>query len=147
MKTQQMLVVVGIAMLSLVTQACAPIEAPTPFTSTPGTTIGPTIGQPPKPAPPVEPIPVAPLAPAMTPASAASPAAGAPSAEIPSVSVEDVKRKLDGGSDLILVDVRDEAAFGISHIRTAISIPLEALPDRLTEIRQGPEVIVYAECT
>lgn len=141
------LALAALAMLALSVQGCVPQGATTSFTSTPGGTLGPAVGQPPKPAPPVEPTPVAPLAPPTALPSAASPVAAPSSADVPTISVEDVKRNLDGGSDLILIDVRDEAAFAISHIRTAISMPLEELPGRLAEIKQGPEVIVYAECT
>jgi rhodanese-related sulfurtransferase len=57
-----------------------------------------------------------------------------------------VKSKLDSGQNIVLVDVRDKAAFDASHIGQAISIPLEVLPSHCMEIPQGVEVIVYAEC-
>jgi hypothetical protein len=66
---------------------------------------------------------------------------------VPTVSVEDVKLKLDSGQDFTLVDVRDASAFDESHIDTAISIPLSELFDRYNEITQDFETIVYTECS
>ena len=62
------------------------------------------------------------------------------------ISVEDVKLKLDSGQNFILVDVREQSDFDTSHINTAISIPVDELPDRYEEIPQGLEIIIYAEC-
>ena len=62
------------------------------------------------------------------------------------ISVEDVKLKLDGGQNFTLVDVRDKQTFDESHIDTAISIPVDELPGRYEEVPQGLEIIIYAEC-
>jgi hypothetical protein len=65
---------------------------------------------------------------------------------VSSVSVEELKDKLENGSPIMLVDVRNRDDFLTNHIKGAVSIPLDEIPDRYQEIPQDKEVIVYADC-
>jgi hypothetical protein len=65
---------------------------------------------------------------------------------VSSISVEELKDKLEDGSPIILVDVRNRDEFLTNHIKGAVSIPLDEIPDRYQEIPRDREVIVYADC-
>jgi uncharacterized membrane protein YdjX (TVP38/TMEM64 family)/rhodanese-related sulfurtransferase len=63
--------------------------------------------------------------------------------EKPMLAVADLKRQLDGGEDVLLLDVRSAADFTgeQGHITAARNIPLDELPGRLAELedfRQRP---------
>lgn len=62
------------------------------------------------------------------------------------ISVEELRDKLEDGSPVMLVDVRNRDEFLTNHIKGAVSIPLDEIPDRYQEIPQDKEVIVYADC-
>ena len=66
--------------------------------------------------------------------------------EVQSISVDDLRDKLEDGSPIILVDIRKKDDFLTNHIEGAVSIPLDEIPDRYEEIPQDKEVIVYADC-
>jgi hypothetical protein len=66
---------------------------------------------------------------------------------VPKVTVEEVKQKMDSGFIFILVDVRSKTDYDKGHIVRAVSIPIQALPGRYTEISQESEIIVYGACT
>jgi 3-mercaptopyruvate sulfurtransferase SseA len=65
---------------------------------------------------------------------------------VSSISVDELKDKLENGSPIMLVDVRNRDDFLTNHIKGAVSIPLDEIPDRYQEIPQDKEVIVYADC-
>jgi len=116
-----------------ITPSSTLVETPVPTiinTQTPMTTLEPTS------------VPT----PELTSTPTISPTATPTPVPVPTISVEDVKLKLDGGQDFSLVDVRDEQAFNESHIDTAISIPFNELALHTREIPQDLEVIVYSEC-
>lgn len=54
----------------------------------------------------------------------------------PMLEVAELKRQLDAGEDVLLLDVRTAAEFtgDLGHIPRARSLPLEELPQRLTEL-------------
>jgi uncharacterized membrane protein YdjX (TVP38/TMEM64 family)/rhodanese-related sulfurtransferase len=54
----------------------------------------------------------------------------------PMVEVADLKRQLDAGEDVLLLDVRPAADFAgeWGHVRDARSLPLEELPQRMAEL-------------
>lgn len=53
----------------------------------------------------------------------------------PMLEVLDLKRELDAGEDVLLLDVRTAAEFTaeLGYIAQALNVPLEELPERLTE--------------
>ncbi len=76
----------------------------------------------------------------------ASPATPIPSlSEIPRVTATEMKAILDSGSNIAIVDTRSEAAYERAHIVGAISIPLEEISQRYTELDDYNGVITY--CT
>jgi rhodanese-related sulfurtransferase len=56
----------------------------------------------------------------------------------PMLEVSDLKRQLDAGEDLLLLDVRPAAEFAgeWGHVREARRLPLEELPQRLAELKE-----------
>ncbi len=65
---------------------------------------------------------------------------------VTTVSIEELKQRLEGGHSLAILDVRPRTDFDASHIAKALSLPLQEIPNRYGELPQGTEVIVYAEC-
>jgi hypothetical protein len=73
--------------------------------------------------------------------------------EIPRISVEEVKAKLDAGSNIVIVDSRHEMSYDSNHIAGAISIPLsdmsslssEEITQRYSDLHLYDEIITYCE--
>jgi len=63
------------------------------------------------------------------------------------ITAEETKRLLDGGAPVVVVDVRSASNFGKSHLKGALSIPVDDLLSRYGEIPTGSAVIVCASCT
>jgi hypothetical protein len=63
---------------------------------------------------------------------------------IPRVNLPDARLAYESGS-AVFVDVRDESSFESAHIPGALSIPLNALPDREDELDPNTWIITY--CT
>ena len=66
-----------------------------------------------------------------------------PFPEIGRVSVDEVKRRLDAGDPVVIVDVRSPEAFAAGHIAGALSIPLRAILDRTHELPRDREIFLY----
>jgi len=67
-----------------------------------------------------------------------------PKVDIPSLSVLDLKKKLDSGEDFILLDVRipvDAAKYGL-ETPLLLYISLNDLPARYTEIPAGKTLVI-----
>lgn len=64
---------------------------------------------------------------------------------VPSYYAEHVKRFLDAGEPVVLVDVRPPAAYRAGHLPGARSVPLSELKGRLGEIPRAGRVILYGE--
>lgn len=58
------------------------------------------------------------------------------------VSRADLAARITAG-DVVVVDVRPEIEYAAAHIAGALSIPLDQLPDRLTELPEQVEVVAY----
>jgi len=58
------------------------------------------------------------------------------------VTPEEVRRKLDAGDDVQIVDIRPPAQYRRGHIPTAVNVPLPDLPRRVDEIEWGDDVVV-----
>ena len=73
--------------------------------------------------------------------------------EILRIRVEDVKAKLDAGSNIVIVDSRTKMAYDRNHIAGAISIPLsdlttissEEITQRYSDLHLYDEIITYCE--
>ena len=66
-----------------------------------------------------------------------------PTISITFVSAEQVKQHLDAGRPQLLVDVRSWAEYAAGHLPKAVSIPLEVLSVRMTEIPRNIPVVLY----
>ena len=65
-----------------------------------------------------------------------------PDGAVPSVTVQELKRKMDAGEALTLIDVREPWEYDIAQIIGSRLIPLGELEERLTELpREGMLVI------
>ena len=66
-----------------------------------------------------------------------------PFPEISRVSVDEVKRRLDLGEPVIIVDVRSPEAYAVTHIAGALSVPLRAILDRTHGVPRDREIFFY----
>ena len=66
----------------------------------------------------------------------------------PMLEVADLKRQLDAGEDVLLLDVRPAADFAgeWGHVRDARSLPLEELPQRLMELKEHKQRPIRLIC-
>ncbi len=63
---------------------------------------------------------------------------------IPTIQVEELKRRLDAGENLFLLDVREEYEYDISNIGGHL-IPLPELSERVRELDAGKEIIAFCK--
>lgn len=63
---------------------------------------------------------------------------------IPAIQVEELKRRIDAGENLFLLDVREEYEFEISNIGGCL-IPLAELPERVNELDASREIIAFCK--
>ena len=63
--------------------------------------------------------------------------------EIPTVSVAELKQKLDAGENFQLLDVREPFEHEMANIDRAKLIPLGELPERMNELDSGRLTIVH----
>jgi adenylyltransferase/sulfurtransferase len=61
---------------------------------------------------------------------------------VPSLSVLELKRKMDAGEPLALVDVRESWEYDIAHIAGSKLIPLDELEERLVELPRDGVLIL-----
>jgi 3-mercaptopyruvate sulfurtransferase SseA len=66
-----------------------------------------------------------------------------PSIPITFIGVESVKQRLDADQPPLLVDVRSAEEYANGHLPKAVSIPLEVLSARMTEIPSDIPVVLY----
>ena len=61
------------------------------------------------------------------------------------ISVEDLKKKLDNGDDIFLLDVREPHEYEINNINNGYLIPLNDLPDRVNELDSSRDIVAYCK--
>lgn len=61
------------------------------------------------------------------------------------IDVTEVKRKLDGGDDFVLIDVREPHEHRIASIPGARLIPLGELPRRIGELNPQADTVVHCK--
>ena len=66
---------------------------------------------------------------------------------IDTIPAERVKRLLDSGVKLVLVDLRPAREFQENRLPGARSIPITDLPKRFEEIPKTGQVVLYCACT
>jgi rhodanese-related sulfurtransferase len=67
-------------------------------------------------------------------------------AEVEAISREELVKRLRG-NDVVLVDVRPAEEFDAGHIDGAVSIPLDELDERLSELPADSEIVAYCRGT
>jgi rhodanese-related sulfurtransferase len=67
-------------------------------------------------------------------------------AEVEAISREELVKRLRG-NDVVLVDVRPAEEFDAGHIGGAVSIPLDELDERLSELPADSEIVAYCRGT
>jgi rhodanese-related sulfurtransferase len=63
---------------------------------------------------------------------------------VPEIRVEELKRRLDAGENLFLLDVRDESEFEISNIGGQL-IPLAELSQRINELDANQKIVTVCK--
>jgi 3-mercaptopyruvate sulfurtransferase SseA len=98
-------------------------------------------------APPAQAVPTLALTQVVEPPSTPS-AGNLPSteAEVPRVSLEDARAAIESGA-AIVVDVRSDAAYEVSHIPGAINIPLGEIESNPTILKLDKEQWIITYCT
>jgi len=66
--------------------------------------------------------------------------------EVPTITMAEVKEKLNKAADITIVDVSSADSYRQFHLQGAISIPYAELSKRASELSRQSETIVYA-CT
>jgi|SRR5579863_1868905 rhodanese-related sulfurtransferase len=61
---------------------------------------------------------------------------------IAEVEPQELKRRLDAGDRLLILDVREPWEIAIASLPGTLNIPLQEVPARLVEIDRGAELIV-----
>lgn len=57
----------------------------------------------------------------------------------------EVKKKIDRGEDIVIIDVREEYQYKKGHLKNAIHIPLAKIRTRLKKLDPNKETIVYCQ--
>jgi len=63
----------------------------------------------------------------------------------PTISVHELKRKIEGNGGFTIVDVREEFEYEIARIEDSKLIPLGELPARLDELQQDEEIVLLCK--
>ena len=63
---------------------------------------------------------------------------------VPEIRVEELKRRLDAGENLFLLDVRDESEYDISNIGGRL-IPLPELSKRISELDVHQKIVTICK--
>ncbi|MFN3133996.1 MAG: molybdopterin-synthase adenylyltransferase MoeB [Candidatus Kryptonium sp.] len=61
------------------------------------------------------------------------------------ISVEELKSKLESGENIILIDVREPHEYEINRIHGSRLIPLSELPEKVNELDQTSEIVLYCK--
>jgi rhodanese-related sulfurtransferase/rubrerythrin len=59
------------------------------------------------------------------------------------ISAEEARELLERSRDVLLLDVRQPEEYEKGHIPGAVLIPLPELPDRLSELKRGRDIVTY----
>jgi 3-mercaptopyruvate sulfurtransferase SseA len=79
---------------------------------------------------------------APTAAQTTKPAAAQNPGDTRRVSIEETQKAVEAGS-AVIVDVRDAATYKTSHIKGAISVPLQQFDERVGELPKDKLIITY----
>ncbi len=79
------------------------------------------------------------------PQAEAAEAAEAAAEPVPTLSVQDLKTRLDGKEKFVLLDVREQFEFDICRIAGSTLIPLSELPSRMSELDSADEIVIHCK--
>jgi adenylyltransferase/sulfurtransferase len=65
--------------------------------------------------------------------------------DLPEVTVQELKRMMENGGKLFLLDVREPYEWEIASLPGATLIPLGQLPDRLSEVPRDTKLVVHCK--
>jgi adenylyltransferase/sulfurtransferase len=68
---------------------------------------------------------------------------GDPTSSIPSIDVHTLKRRLDAGEDILLLDVRDPYEAEICRLPGSLLAPFEEIPSRVAGLDRKREIVCY----
>ncbi len=63
--------------------------------------------------------------------------------EVERIGVEEVKAKLDAGSNIVIIDSRSKTSYEQAHIAGAISIPVKTMAEPYNDLDGYDEIITY----
>jgi sulfur-carrier protein adenylyltransferase/sulfurtransferase len=66
-------------------------------------------------------------------------------AMIPEIAPQELKRRLDAGDSVTVLDVREPWECAIARLDGSINIPLNDIPARLDELDRGAELVVMCK--
>jgi rhodanese-related sulfurtransferase len=64
---------------------------------------------------------------------------------IPEITATELKKRLDSGADIQIIDVREPHEVAIAKIPNSIHIPLAQIVNRISEIDPGRETVVHCK--
>jgi adenylyltransferase/sulfurtransferase len=64
---------------------------------------------------------------------------------MPSVTVEELKKKLDAKEELVILDVREPSEVAVAALPGSTRIPLGTLPALLGELPKDREIVVHCK--
>ena len=67
----------------------------------------------------------------------------APTQAVEEITPAELKRRLDAGDDIFLLDVREPVEWNICHLGGATLIPMNTVPARMHELDSAREMVVY----
>jgi len=67
----------------------------------------------------------------------------APTQAVEEITPAELKRRLDAGGDIFLLDVREPVEWNICHLGGATLIPMNTVPARMHELDSAREMVVY----
>ena len=62
---------------------------------------------------------------------------------VPSITVQELKGKMDKGDAFVLVDVREPHEIAISQLPGSIKIPLGTLPGSVNKLSTADEIVIH----
>jgi adenylyltransferase/sulfurtransferase len=61
------------------------------------------------------------------------------------ITATELKRRLDGGDDLQIIDVREQKEYDVARLANSKLIPLAQVVSRMNEIDEGRETVVHCK--
>lgn len=65
--------------------------------------------------------------------------------KVPSITVEELKEKLDRKEDVFILDVREPDEYAICKLDNSILMPMDELPERFKELDSSRHIVVHCK--